>query len=62
MLNRLSNLWTDDADQSHSWDPDRTPTLRLAMMWVGIVLPMLAIVLRMAQLQIVLQDDRKSVV
>lgn len=57
MLNRLSNLWTDDADQSRPWDPDRTPTLRLAMMWVGILLPMAAVVLRMAQLQLVLQDD-----
>lgn len=57
MLNRLSNLWTDDADHSHPWNPDRTPTLRLAMMWIGILLPMVAIILRMAQLQIVLQDD-----
>lgn len=56
MLNRPSATWTEqDADRSHDWDPDRAPSVRLALMWVGALLLVLAVVVRMGQLQTSLQ-------
>ena len=58
MLNRPAASWlTEDADQSRHWDPDRAPGLRLAMMWLAVLLPLVAVAARMAQLQVVLRDD-----
>ncbi len=58
MLNRPAASWlTEDADQSRHWDPDRAPGLRLAMMWLAVLLPLVAVAARMAQLQVILQDD-----
>jgi len=58
MQNRPATTWSsDDADRSRNWDSDRAPRLRLAMMWLGALLPLLAVIARMAQLQIVLQDE-----
>ncbi|MBS0207267.1 MAG: hypothetical protein JSS49_30690 [Planctomycetes bacterium] len=57
MLNRPTATWlTDDADHSRNWDPDRVPAVRLAILWVGMLLPLLAVALRMGHLQVVLQD------
>lgn len=58
MLNRPAVPWLEnDAEDSRSWDPDRTPALRLVLMWMGALLPLVAVALRMAQLQLVLQDE-----
>lgn len=57
MLNRPTATWlTDDAEHSRNWDPERAPALRLAIMWVGVLLPLLAVVIRMGHLQVVVQD------
>eukprot|EP00456_Euglypha_rotunda_P011988 TRINITY_DN1329_c0_g1_i7.p1 TRINITY_DN1329_c0_g1~~TRINITY_DN1329_c0_g1_i7.p1 ORF type:complete len:748 (-),score=191.73 TRINITY_DN1329_c0_g1_i7:2326-4569(-) len=58
MLNRPSATWSvPEADRSRDWDPDRAPGLRLVLMWIGVLLPLVAVVVRMGQLQIVLQQD-----
>src|SRR4051812_48687291 len=58
MLNRPSASWSEpEAPRSRDWDPDRAPGVRLSLMWLGMLLPLLAVVVRMGQLQIVLQHD-----
>lgn len=58
MWNRPVVTWlNEDADHYRSWDSDRTPSLRLGIMWVAFVIPLAAVAMRMGQLQIVLQDD-----
>jgi len=58
MLNRPAVTWlSDETGPSGLWDADRTPGLRLVVMWLAMLLPLVAVVARMAQLQIVLQDD-----
>lgn len=57
MHNRPSPSWlTDETATSHCWDPDRAPGLRLTLLWLGMLIPLVAIVARMAQLQLVLQE------
>lgn len=58
MLNQPATTWmSDDAGRSPQWDPDRAPGVRLVIMWIGMLLPLVAVVVRMAQLQVFLQDD-----
>jgi penicillin-binding protein 2 len=58
MLNRPSATWSvPEADRSRDWDPDRAPGVRLSLMWLGMLIPLVAVVVRMGQLQIMLQQD-----
>jgi penicillin-binding protein 2 len=58
MLNRPSATWSvPEADRSRDWDPDRAPGLRLSLMWLCMLIPLVAVVVRMGQLQIMLQQD-----
>ena len=58
MLNRPEATWLNDgANHPNHWSSDREPGLRLAMLWLGIAVPLLAVAIRMGQLQIVLRDD-----
>ena len=45
MLNRPSATWAvPEADRSRDWDPDRAPGLRLSLMWLGMLIPLVAVV------------------
>ena len=58
MLNRpLSPLGSENASQKSEWNVDRNPQFRLALLWLAMLLPTVAIVGRMAQLQLQLRDD-----
>ena len=58
MLNRpLSPLFHENDSRGQDWDLDRNPKFRLALLWVAMLLPIAAIVVRMAQLQLSLRDD-----
>lgn len=61
MFNRPTVPWlNDDANQTRLWDSDRAPGLRLIVMWLGAALALLAVTVRLAQLQVVLQEDYVS--
>ena len=57
MHNRPATSWlADETVAASNWDPDRAPGLRLTLLWLAMLIPLVAVVIRMAQLQLVLQD------
>ncbi len=57
MHNRPATSWlADETVATSNWDPDRAPGLRLTLLWLAMLIPLVAVVIRMAQLQLVLQD------
>lgn len=58
MFNRPTSPWSEDASAGVTgWELDRNPQNRLFLLWIGMLLPVLAIGGRVAQLQLSLQDD-----
>ena len=58
MLNRPISSWGNESDSSGvGWNADRDPQFRLVLLWVAMLLPVLAIVGRVAQLQLSLRHD-----
>ena len=58
MWNRLATAWQKDGSrQASGWDADRTPGLRLVLLWLGMIVPLFAVAARMMQLQVGLRED-----
>ena len=58
MLNRPTSPWSENAFRDGAaWDVDRNPQIRFILLWMGMVLPLFAIVGRAGQLQLNLQDE-----
>ena len=58
MWNRLATAWLrDDSRQASGWDADRAPGLRLALLWLGMIVPLFVVAVRMMQLQVALRED-----
>ena len=58
MWNRLTTAWQqDDSRQSSGWDADRAPGLRLVWLWLGMIVPLFVVAVRMMQLQVGLRED-----
>ena len=58
MLNRpFSPLGHAEEADGANWNSDRNPRFRLVLLWLGMLIPTLAIACRMAQLQLSLRDD-----
>lgn len=57
MHNRLVTDASREPGPSHRWDADHWPGLRLVVLWVSVLVPVVAILIRMGQLQLVLQND-----
>ena len=60
MLNRPTTPWLPDVSPSRGWDCDGAPNLRLVLMWLTVCAGLSAIGVRLAQLQLVLQEDYAS--
>src|SRR4051794_36026929 len=61
MLNQPISPWGHDADDGSSgWDTDRDPQFRLVLLWLLMLVPVIAIVARVAQLQLSLRDEFAS--
>ncbi len=61
MWNRLATAWqSDDSRQASGWDADRAPGLRLVMLWLGMIVPLFVVAVRMTQLQVGLREDFAS--
>ena len=58
MWNRLATAWLkDDSRQTSTWDADRAPGMRLAMLWMGMIVPLFVVAVRMMQLQVSLREE-----
>src|SRR5690606_10618587 len=57
MLNRPTTPWLPDSTPARGWDCDGAPHLRLAIMGLTAFLALSAVGVRLAQLQLVLQED-----
>ncbi len=58
MWNRLATAWQrDDLRQASAWDADRAPGLRLMLLWLGMIAPLIAVSVRMVQLQVGLREQ-----
>lgn len=57
MLNQPLSPLGCEADSARDWDVDQNPQFRLVVLWVMMAIPFVAIVIRMAQLQLVLRDE-----
>lgn len=58
MQNRPASTWqTTDATPTRGWDADRAPGLRLVVLWLGMIVPLLVVAVRMIQLQTSLRDE-----
>ncbi len=61
MFNRPISPWlNENAASEPGWDVDRNPQFRLVLLWIGMLVPVLVICGRVAQLQLSLQDDFAS--
>ena len=58
MFNRPISVFgkRDDSNEA-GWDTDRDPQFRLTLLWFVLALPVLAVIARVGQLQLGLQDD-----
>ncbi|MEX0704843.1 MAG: penicillin-binding transpeptidase domain-containing protein [Planctomycetales bacterium] len=60
MLNQAGHRFQETASQRGAgvrWQTDRRPGMRLGWLWLAFVLPLLSVVVRLAQLQIGLADE-----
>lgn len=57
MLNRPTSTLSDDTGVSASWHGDADPQSRLIVLWIVLLLPILVVFCRVAQLQLTLQDE-----
>ncbi|WP_373652568.1 peptidoglycan D,D-transpeptidase FtsI family protein [Schlesneria sp. DSM 10557] len=58
MLNRPVSFYErDDAAADRGFNPDRDPRIRLVVLWIGMLLPVLVVTGRVAQLQLSLRED-----
>ncbi len=58
MFNRLTSIWSEQSPAHGNWhDLDRNPQGRLILLWLAMLLPILVIGGRVAQLQLGLKDD-----